>query len=128
MDGHTHAGPGEATVGLGRGLAVDLEPHVAAAIPGRGRLSAGDLGQVELQGTLVEDVGRRLEADGTAGGDGLRAGCARVGAGVASHLVRGDVRHAGIALEVVRLADRGPVGGPLDGGEEVCVVKVRTEV
>ena len=70
--------PVHLTTRKGSALAEDLEPHIAASIPGRSSLALGDLGEVELKGARVRDAGSGCEADGVASVDGvgLRA-CAR---------------------------------------------------
>lgn len=86
------AGPRQGSRGNGRALLEDLEPHVAAAVEGCGRLAAGYFGHVELEGARVRDGGLRGEAEGGAGGDfvrGLRGGAG--GELVAADLVRGDL-------------------------------------
>lgn len=62
-------GPAELAAVEGRALLVELEPHVAAAVPVGGRLAGGHLGHVELEGAWVRDGGLRGEAEGGAGGD-----------------------------------------------------------
>lgn len=68
---HTVARPVHLTTREGGALAEDLEPHIAASIPGRSCLTLGDLGEVELKGTRVRDAGCGCEADGVAGVDGV---------------------------------------------------------
>ena len=68
---HTVARPVHLTTRKGSALAEDLEPHIAASIPGRSSLALGDLGEVELKGARVRDAGCGCEADGVAGVDGV---------------------------------------------------------
>jgi hypothetical protein len=52
-----HGGPADGGGGRDGFFLVDLEPHVAAAVPGLGCLAGGDFGHVELHGSGVRDAG-----------------------------------------------------------------------
>lgn len=97
-------GPADGGRGRDGFLLVDLEPHVAAAVPGLGRLARGHLGHVELHGPGVRDAGHGSEGDGVAGvdGGGLRAGAGREG--VAADGVGGDVCHGAWVVKVSMVA------------------------
>jgi hypothetical protein len=103
-----------------RHVLVDLGPHGAPAIPVGGGVAGRDLGDVEGHGARVGDRGLGVVRDGLAGGDVVDAGRPLAGeALVAPDLVRVDVRHGAVALEVGRLAHDLPVGGVADAGEGV---------
>lgn len=86
-----HGGPADGGGGCDGFFLVDLEPHVAAAVPGLGCLAGGDLGHVELHGSWVRDARGCCEGDGVAcvHGGGFGAGSGREG--VAADGVGGDV-------------------------------------
>ena len=95
---------------LGR-ILIHLEPDIALAVK-VGRVAAGRLGHVHIDGALVVDVGGDLKGDGVAGGDGQSLG--RGGAGlelVASHGRRVDVLDGAVVLPVLGAAGELPVGG-----------------
>ena len=115
----TIAGPGHASAELGH-LLVDLGPDLARAVPVGGCLALGDLGDVEGHGARVGNGGLGVVVEDLASRDrvGLGGACAGV-ALVAPDLVRGDVRHGPVALEVGGRPDILPVGGGVDTGEGV---------
>lgn len=82
---------------------------------GRGCL----LGEVELDGTGVEDGLAGFEDDAAAGCDGHGGYAAVVVGGVAADEGGGDVGYGTVGLEVVGLADILPGGGAADGVEGV---------
>jgi hypothetical protein len=91
--GLARGGPADGGGGCDRFFLVDLEPHVAAAVPGLGGLARGDFGHVELHGSRVRDAGDGCEGDGVAcvHGGGLSAGSGSEG--VAADGVGGDIGH-----------------------------------
>lgn len=116
---HTIGRPGQ-TPRNARHVLVDLGPHGAPAVPVGGGVAGRDLGDVEGHGARVGDRGLGVVRDGLAGGDIVDAGRPLAGETlVAADLVRVDVRHGTVALEVGRLAHDLPVGGVADAGEGV---------
>jgi hypothetical protein len=122
---------------------VDLEPYVAAAVPGLGGLTAGDLGHVELHGTGVRDGGYRAESYGVTGLclvslvslrtmsttyiDGVCA-CARAGReGVAADSIGSHIRDRAVGLVVRRLANILPRTGSLATDNELGEGVVRRD-